>query len=158
MRNPFVRYARRKAIRRYSSPIPTGPAPLARVRSALVLMDPGMWYADGARNRMASFFKSRGIGFTVLEYTAEDLNWFGRLKYPKGVQPIGEEDLFVSLRYDDDFAAEYAAKSSRAFFKIGRHQLPPGDVYDLLIAPESGPDADAGEIFAKLTEVLKVIE
>lgn len=140
MIGPVTYLARRIALKKHASTVPTGLLPLSEVRKAVVLlsaMDPDI---EIIKKEVKKFFEPFDIEVLFLAPMKWDINYFGWLKEkfrcPEGIER--NEDLFISLEPDRDlFVAEYELRCSTARFKISRFQLP-GDVADISVFnPES---------------------
>ncbi len=137
---PVTYLARRIALKKHASTVPTGLLPLSEVRKAVVLlnaMDPDI---EIIKKDVKKFFEPFDIEVLFLAPMKWDINYFGWLKEkfrcPEGNER--NEDLFISLEPDRDvFFAEYELRCSTARFKMSRFQLP-GDVADISVSnPES---------------------
>ena len=93
--------------------------------------------ASPTRKAVKDFFDPLGIAVKLICPQKWDINIFGWLKPERpldGKDPEDwNEDLFISMANDEKFfASEYAARCSRAKFKVGRRQLK-GKVFDLVV-------------------------
>ena len=158
MKNPFVQFARRWALRHLPATPPTSLLPMSDIHSAVVYVD-GQTTAEDPEvaGRIARrLLADRDIEVRVLCPRKDDLDWLGRIK--PAVRGSTDADLFLSLvASPDDFTATYEACCSTARFKVGRCMLP-GRVYDLVLdSPEQeGPDIQA-EALPALMELLDKI-
>ena len=142
---------------RYASPVRTALTPLDRIKSAAVFMPQGREDTCRVYDMVTAFFRKKGIPFTIYLPGPLNTDFLGRVTYYGGPsQPIGEEDLFISLFAEDCFASEFAARSSRAMFKVGRSQLK-GEVYDLVITSPGEGEYETAEVFSNIADILEKI-
>jgi len=144
-------FAQRQSLKgRQKDPATTGICPLEEIKSVAVFFDADLSGSVLTISRIQELFSKQGIKAQVFPITLgaqiisegmqkatfvhkDDINWFGKIKTGKKHPLIDvDEDLFISLFQEDSFAVEYAARCSKARFKIGRKQLD-GDIYDLVI-------------------------
>lgn len=168
----FVReYFRRKALRRWSSDVPTAMLPFAQLKSAAVLMDVETPGFQDARESVVSWLKASGIrtevhffDFRKLEKNEllttsiqntvlrKDLNWFGMPGTGKAPEICC--DLFISLVPDDSFPARFYASCCRSRFKVGICTWE-GAPFDLVV--DGGSGASLLEVLDKIRECLGYI-
>ena len=120
------------AMRRHRSTVPTGLAPLSDLHSAVLFLDKPDDLEEPQKTAITRFFKQHGITLSFLYDDDEDLRT--------------SSDLFISLSAIGGVNERYAATSSAARFKIGRHQLK-GDVYDFVVTDGSPEPAQPMEAF-----------
>ena len=121
-------------LRRHRSDVPTGLVPLSDISTAVIFMDCPEDLLESQKIGIMGFFKHHGITVSFLYADDEELRT--------------SSDLFISLSVQGGINERYAAVSSTARFKIGRHQLK-GDVYDFVVtdgAPEPVPALDAFKV------------
>lgn len=127
----------------HRSAVPTGFVPLSGIRSVVVFSDPGDQGQAAALAAARKFFSHSGI--SVKTITASDRN------------VRTESDLFIALNGRKSIDERYAAASSTARFKIGRHQLR-RQVYDVIVSdPEDAP-ASADAAFSAISKILTTIQ
>ena len=137
MTDPSSYIARKIAIKKHASTVPTGIVPMSQIRRATVFIDSFDADASPTRKAVKDYFDPLGIAVKIICPQKWDINLFGWLKpeRPLDGKDPGEwnEDLFISMTNDDKFfASEYAARCSKAKFKVGRRQLK-GKVFDLVV-------------------------
>lgn len=153
--NLFIRIARKRALRKNASKVPTGLVPLSGIKTAMVYLEDDGTLSSGTERTVREFFKSRGIQVETAVLNPLDADWMGRSLRPKKEGSFeGCEDLFVSLARDDSFALTYYAVTSKAKFKIGRRQT--ADVFDMIM-DGSGQDSPE-ELFKCITEFLEIVQ
>jgi len=126
--DPISLLARKIALRRHESLVESCILPLSEIKRATVFVDSSDPDSDPTRKAVQDFFSSKGISVKIICPQKWDINWHGFLKQYDDSEP----DLFISLAYYENFAAEYASRCSTARFKIGRRQLE-GNVFDVVI-------------------------
>lgn len=156
MKGPVTYLARRIAVRKHASTVPTGLLPLSKIRKAAVLLnalDPDL---EITKKEVRKFFEPFGIEVLFLAPMKWDVNCFGWLKEkfrcPEG--SVRDEDLFISLEADPEyFVAEYELKCSTARFKISRFQLE-GNVADISISNPENSIPRSPEAFEVIRDFL----
>lgn len=131
----------RKLIRLFCTPshrsqVQTGLLPLQDIKSATVFVDENEAGFEPLKLRIKEFFSSRGIEVVFLSAFSKDIR--------------STSDLFIALNAKPSIDERYAAASSSARFKIGRHALKKG-TYDFVVS-------DPEEVPAPVSEVFDVIE
>lgn len=155
-----LRYAVRKLmLHKHASTVPTRIAPLSEIHSALVFIDPLAEDAEATANSVRQFFNYQGIPVKVLLPQKKDITLMGMLK--KKFRMDGEvprhEDLFISLVSDPEhFAAEYEARCSSAFFKVGCLEYK-GGIFDMIVTLPEGSEASQSATFAAIKDYLTKI-
>jgi len=136
MVDPFTVLVRKIAVSRHASKVPTRIMPMSKVSKAAVFIDGAGADSNVARKLAQTYFASLNIPVLIIAPQAWDLNKFGWMKKSSVVEEWGE-DFFLSLAESDNFASEYAARCSKAKFKVGRAKLP-GNVFDIVVSnPEN---------------------
>ena len=107
----------RKLIRLFCTPshrsqVQTGLLPLQDIKSATVFVDENEAGFEPLKLRIKEFFSSRGIEVAFLSAFSKDIR--------------STSDLFIALNAKPSIDERYAAASSSARFKIGRHALKKG--------------------------------
>lgn len=118
-------------MRRHRSTVPTGLVPLSDMHSVVIYLDNADDLSEPHKTKIRRFYEDSGLSVRFLYADDESLRT--------------ESDLFICLSSEGGINERYAAGSSSARFKIGRHQLK-RDVYDLVVtdnSPEPGPVLDA---------------
>ncbi len=121
----FLRkFGRWLCLRAHRSKVPTSLIPLSEVKSAVVYVDATEAYCEPFKLRLKDFFGKRGISLKIIGEFDKDLRT--------------DSDFFLALNPKPCLNERYAAISSTARFKAGRHQIK-GGVYDLVVsdAPEN---------------------
>ena len=175
MTDLFTLFWRRRALRRDASGVPTGFAPLSRIRRAAVFLDATAPDGAAAIGAVHAWCRKHGIEvqvyalslsevqhlnegrFPAVFFHRQDLNWYGRIRRREKTPAVSPEaDLFISLIPDPLFAVEHAATSSKAFFKVGRHNTRQ-QLFDLVVADPEGRSFSQGEVFAEMTGLLEKV-
>lgn len=163
---------RRKDLRKNGSRIPVRLMPLSDVRKATLFLDGTRADSSKLMDRARDFFRAYGVDlricatiFTANQPVSEsrhdvtyihkaDLHWTGRQKSGERYRPIPQDgELFISLLFPDPYVVEYAAKCSRALFKVGRAQLD-GGAYSLVVTCD---ELDQNEAFDAICEMLQKV-
>ena len=119
-------------LRAHRSDVPTSFVPLSELRSVAVFVDDSDPGCEPARLSIRKFFGDRGMEISVISASDRDIRT--------------SSDLFIALNTKGSIDERYAAASSRARFKIGRHGLR-NSPYDFVLSdPEEGP-ASVGDAF-----------
>jgi len=155
MAGPFITMARKLAVRRHSSNVKTGIMPLSQVTKAAVFLDTTNADANVARKVVQNYFSDKNIPVLFIAPQQWDLNHFGWMKR-NSVIADWHEDLFVTLAGPENFASEYAARCSRAKFKVGRSQLS-GNVFDLVVSDPENSLPRQPQVFNVMRELLDKI-
>lgn len=156
-----LRYAVRKLmLYKHASKIPTRIAPLSEVHCAIMFLDPMADDSEALVQAASRFFDQNEIKLRFLVPQKNDVNLMGMLK--KKFRMDGDaprsEDLFISLvSSPENFAAEYEARCSSAFFKVGCQEYK-GGVFDLIVTPPEGGDASQSASFAAIKDYLMKIK
>lgn len=154
MNNPIISLIQKLILSRRKELHPTHIMPLTQIRKATVFLDSFDADSEPTRKDIANFLHPYGIDIRFICPQKWDITWYGKLKKPrlkKGETPIdADDDLFLSLACEDNFAAECEARESHAKFKVGRVPLK-GNVYDLVIT-------NAADTLPRQTEAWKAIK
>ncbi len=140
--NKFRKLKLRLSMRKHQSKVPTGLLPLSQIHTVVIFMDS----ADELTEPQKLTFR-RKIG--------RDCNV--DFLYATDVELRSESDLFISLSNTFEIFEEYAAVTSRARFKIGRHQLPKG-TYDLVLSDTTPEPLPLLEAFDQIQKLLTTIQ
>jgi len=127
----------------HRSTVPTGFLPLSETKTAVVFTsqsEPGL---DSATAAARKFFADRGI--TVRFISAAD----------KNIRT--QSDLFIAINAHKSIDERYAARSSTARFKLGRHQLR-RQVYDILVTDATDEPASQDKAFKSISDILTTIK
>ena len=127
----------------HRSTVPTGFVPLPEIRSVVVFSDPSDPGQVAALAETHKFFAHRGI--SVKTVTASDRNI------------RTQSDLFIALNSKKSIDERYAAASSTARFKVGRHQLR-RQVYDVVVSDPDEESAGADAAFRAISNILTTIK
>ena len=157
MSDPITSLARRIALRKRRSTVPTGIIPLSRVKEAAVLMDGEGVMIPQLRTEVEQFFGPLGIKATIVCPYKQDINWFGRIKKKSPCRPTGSEDLLICLYDTPAFAASFESVSSPAKFKVGRLQSPDG-VFNMVVSNPEGRIVTQSEAFRAMADLLTKIK
>ena len=160
MIDPVRYFARRIAVKKHASTVPTHFIPITQMHDVTVMIDAMDPDLEFTKKDVKKFFDPLGVRVFFLTPMKWDINLMGWLKNkfrcPGGVERT--EDVFISLIGDPDFfAAEYELRCSRAEFKIARFQLD-GDVVDLSVFDPENSIPRSPEAFATIKEILAKIE
>lgn len=154
MKNPLITLIQILVLSRRKELHPTQIMPLTQIRKATVFLDSFDADAEPTRKEITNFLHPYGIDIRFICPQKWDLTWYGKLKKQrlrKGEMPSDmDDDLFLSLACDDNFAAECEARESHAKFKVGRVPLK-GNVYDIVIT-------NAADTLPRQTEAWKAIK
>ena len=176
MFDPIKNAFRRRAIKRYASPIPTGMIPLSQIRTAVTFIDVEDTSFDDCKEAILSFYKENNIKgdiffFDFRKITSDellitsiqttilrrDLNWIGRPNKEKiDLMMASNPDLFISMIKGKCFPLEFMAACSNARFKIGRSQIE-GNIFDLIISDPKDKDMSQNEVFLEVRKYLSKI-
>ena len=158
--DPVRYFARRIALKKHASTVPTRIIPMSEVRNATVLIDAMDPDLEFTKKDIRKFFDPYGIKVFFLTPMKWDINvggWFKtKFRNPEGKER--EEDLFISLVADPEyFPAEYELRCSRATFKVARFQLE-GNIVDLSIYNPVSAIPRSPEAFSVIKEYLLKIK
>ncbi len=172
----ITEFFRSRALRRDASPVPTGFAPLSRVRKAAVFVDGSA--PDGGRviSAVRAWFDAQGkevsvyvLNLSDVQFLGEgplqaaflhkkDVNWYGRIRRRRRTPQVDRDvDLFISLIPEPHFAVLHAAVSSRAVFKVGRFDTPE-QLFDLVVRDRDGQPSSQGEVFSTIAGILEKVQ
>lgn len=171
----IVNMVRRRLLRKYASTVPTGIIPLQRVHKVLVFVDGTLACAHETVAAVKKYFSDLGVETTVIcasfvrgifppdisgtvLLSRKNINWTGRIR--KGVAlklGLGSEDLFISLFPDNPFAVEFAARSSKAVFKVGRKQCR-NNIYDFVMQDGNDRLLSQADAFRQIVNILEKIK
>lgn len=157
---PITYLARRIAVKKHSSTVPTRIMPVSQMHRVTVMIDAMDPDLETTKKDVRKFFDPYGVQVYFLTPMKWDICYFGWLKEkfrcPEGKER--EEDAFISLESDPDFfSAEYELRCSRASFKISRFQLP-GDIADISIFNPENSIPRSPEAFSVIKDYLLKIE
>ena len=130
-------------LRSHRSTVPTAFVPLSDIRSVVVFSDPSDQGHVAALSSARTFFSHCGI--SVQAITASDRNI--RTK----------SDLFIAINGKKSIDERYAASSSTARFKIGRHQFR-RQLYDIVVSDPADTPAAADAAFRAISNILTTIK
>ena len=141
MENPLKLLARKIALHKHESHVPTSIMPLSEIRYVTIFLDTTDADVEQIRKDAKEFFSKYDAKLRLVHPEKWDINWYGRRKETRsvvaGMEDDFQEDLFINLSAEPEFAGEYEARCSKARFKIGRLPLK-GEVYDIVITnPEN---------------------
>lgn len=158
MTGPLTRLARWSALRKHASKAPTHIIPMTQVHKAVVFLDTVDADWEMAKKQIKAFFDGYGAETVFLAPQKWEISHFGWMKDIKklGLRDLGE-DLFISLADKYNFTSEYAARCSKATFKVGHEQLD-GGVFDLVVTKREHILPRQPEIFAAISEYLTKIK
>lgn len=157
---PVTRIARKIAVKKHSSTVPTRIIPMSEVKVVTILIDAMDPDLESTKKDIRKFFEPYGTQIQLLTPMKWDINFFGwfkdKFRNPGGIER--NEDLFISLVSDPDyFAAEYELRCSTAKFKVSRFYLK-GDVADISIYNPSSAIPRLPEAFEVIKDYLLKIE
>ena len=124
------------------SRVKTGFAPLSRVSKAAVLLcgdDPDF---EQTKEDVQKFFDERGIAVQIVP-----------VRKGKFIKVRRKADLFISLLPENSFKAEYVARRSRAFFKVGRYPMR-RETFDLVVSDPEGKRFPQREVFKTISKII----
>lgn len=128
----FMRPVKRfLCMRRHRSSVPTGLVPISDIRTAVVFLNRHTDITEPDKVVITRFFEQNGVSWTFISPENEDIRT--------------QSDLFMSLSPVESVHERYAATSSTARFKIGRHQIK-GGIFDFVVIDntvEPRPELDA---------------
>lgn len=136
-------------IRRYlsigshRSKVPTGIIPLKKIRKAVVFVDNADEGLEATKVRISKFFGDNHISTAFISAADADIRT--------------KSDIFIAINGHKSVDEQYAASSSTARFKVGRHQLK-RQIYDCVVADptdEPVPVAEAFDLMMKLLANIK---
>jgi len=140
--NLFRKLKRLFCIGRHRSTVPTGFLPLSEIRSAVIYMDLDESGGEPLKLRLKDFFGKQGIDLRLLSPHDKDIRT--------------SSDLFIALNARPCIDERYAATSSTARFKIGRHQLRKG-VYDFIVTDQEDAHAPVSSVFDVIVNLITSI-
>ncbi|MBO4264442.1 MAG: hypothetical protein J5871_07200 [Bacteroidales bacterium] len=130
--------------RSHASPVKTALMPLSSASSAVVFINQDEPNCEPVKLKIKEFFSAYGIAVSFVSAYDADLRT--------------DSDIFLSLNPVQNIDECYAARSSRAKFKIGRHQLK-WDTYDLVVSdPEPEAPSPVGVAFEAIRDMLSKIQ
>ncbi len=173
----ILNFFRQRALKKYSSDVPTSILPVGEIHSAVAFIDVEDTSFDACKAALQAFFRDNGIKGDIFFFDfrkigkeerlitsitttilRRDLNFYGKPAQEKVNLMLGADaDLFISLIRGSDFPIEFMAKCSRARFKIGRQQLP-GDTFDMVVSEPEDKVFSQEEVFSGIRDYLKFIE
>lgn len=139
----FRKLKRLFCIGRHRSTVPTGFLPLSEVRSAVIYTDPDESGVEPLKLRLKEFFGKRSIELKLISPHDKDIRT--------------SSDLFIALNARPCIDERYAASSSTARFKMGRHQLRRG-VYDCIVTDQEDAQAPVSSVFDMIVNLLTSIQ
>jgi len=139
----FRKVLRFLLMRWFSSKVPTGLVPLSDVKSVVVYVDFEEEHCQPAIIHVTSFFKKYGISVRVVSENSPKLR--------------SESDMFLALNYVPCFSERYAAKTSKARCKVGRHQIR-GNVYDVVISEPGEVPMKVDAFFKEMKSYLTLVK
>ena len=128
---------------RHRSTVPTGLIPLSEIHSAVVYVDPLESGVEPLKLRLRDFFGKRGIELRIIGPSDKDIRT--------------SSDLFIALNGQKSIDEQYAASSSTARFKVGRHQLPK-DLYDCVVTAPGEENATVASSFDLIENLITNIQ
>ena len=134
-----TRLKRWLCLRRHHSTVPTGLVPLSELHSAIIYLDKADDLSEPQKIRLQKFYADKGVSLSFIHADDEDLR--------------SSSDLFISLSSLGDINERYAAGSSTARFKVGRHQLK-RDVYDFVVTDNSPEPREPMEAYNVIEQFL----
>lgn len=123
----------------HRSKVPTSLLPLSEVKSAVVYVDATEAYSEPFKLRLKDFFGKRGIELEIISEFDKDLRT--------------DSDFFLALNPVPCINERYAASSSTARFKAGRHQFK-RDIYDLVVLDAPGDPLPMKDAFDAIEKML----
>lgn len=148
------------AIRKHSSKEPTAITPLKGMKKAVLFLDSKELSSLRDSKKAEAFFAAEGIKLEAYELGVDrsDVNLWGFFRKRRNL-PVarGDEDLFISLLKPDQFPVEFAARASRAVFKIGRTQLG-GGIYDVVFTDPEGTQSSQSDALAAVLDFLSKVK
>lgn len=170
-------FFRKRALKKFSSTVPTAITSGREIRSAVAFIDVEDTSFDACKASLLAFYRDNGIKgdifffdfrkigneerlITSIQTTIlkRDLSWYGKPAREKVELMLGSgADLFISLIKSTEFPIEFMAKCSRARFKIGRRQLP-GNTFDLVVSDPAEKTYSEAEVFEEIKKYLAQID
>ncbi len=123
----------------HRSKVPTALMPLSDIRSAVVYVDAAEAYCEPFKLRLKDFFGKRGIELKIISEFDRDLRT--------------ASDFFLALNPLPCINEHYAASSSTARFKAGRHQFK-REIYDLVVIDAPGAPLPMKDAFDAIEKML----
>ena len=162
MEDPLKILARKIALHKHESHVPTSILPLSEIKHVTIFLD--TTDADGGQIRKAAreFFEKYDAEVQLINPEKWEINWYGRRKKVKSVIADKDvnfetEDLFINLSAEPGFTGEYEARCSKARFKIGRLPLK-GDVYDIVVTNTENQLPRSPAVFSVIKDYLMMIK
>lgn len=140
--NLFRKLIRLFCTGRHRSTVPTGFLPLSGIKSAVVYMDHEESGVEPLKLKIKDFFGRQDIQLTFISPIDKDIRT--------------SSDLFIALNARPSIDERYAATSSTARFKIGRHQLR-RSVYDFVVADPEEAQTNVSAVFDVIEKMITSI-
>lgn len=141
--NPLRVLIRLLCMHSHSSKAPTGITPLCDIRSAVIYVCQEDPHCEPAKVMMRHFFESRGISVRIISSYDRDIRT--------------SSDLFLAMNNKVGISERYAARSSSAKYKVGRHQLR-RNVYDVVVSDTSEEPMKVDVAFESVKDILLKVE
>lgn len=141
--NPLRVLLRFLLMHSHSSKVPTEITPLSRIHSAVIYVCQDDPHCEPAKIMMKHFFESRGISVRII------------CSYDKDIRT--SSDLFLAMNNKVGVSERYAARSSSAKYKVGRHQLR-HNVYDVVVSDTSEEPMKVDVMFDAVEKILLKVE
>ena len=139
----YKKMIRLMCLRRHRSRIPTGFVPLSEVRTAVVFFDESDPHCEPLKLHIKDYFGKKEIEVRMISAFDRDIRT--------------SSDLFIALNGRPGIDERYAACSSGARFKVGRHPIK-GNVYDLVLTDTGEEPSDVADAFAAIENMLEKIQ
>ena len=130
---------RRLMLRAHRSKVPTALIPLSRIKSAVVYVNAVEPYCEPFKIKLKDYFRKRGIEVKIISEFDRDLRT--------------DSDFFLALNPRKCINELYAASSSTARFKAGRHQIGKG-IYDLVVSDSEEDPLPMKDAFDAIEKML----
>ena len=137
--NPFRVLLRLLLMRHHASKVPTGITPLSDIRTAVVYVNQEDPHCEPAKLKIKQFFDSQGISVRIISPLDRDVRT--------------SSDLFLAINNKQGISERYAARSSTAKYKAGRHQFG-RNIYDVVLSDLSDEPLKVDYVFDAFKDLL----
>lgn len=141
--NPLRVFLRLLLMHSHSSRRPTGITPLSQIHSVVIYVCQDDPHCEPAKIMMKHFFESRGINVRII------------CSYDRNIRT--SSDLFLAMNNKVGISERYAARSSTAKYKVGRHQLR-RNIYDVVVTDSSEEPMKVDVMFDAVKDILLKVE
>ena len=131
------------SIGSHRSNVPTGFIPLKEIKTVVVVTDGADAGLEPTKVRISKFFGDNNIKVKYISAADKDIRT--------------SSDLFLAINGHVSVDEKYAASSSTARFKIGRHQVG-RQIYDVVVADPTDEPVPVAAAFDYMTKLITNIK